>query len=85
MQHEQLKYVCNACEENVVIAPKPAQPIAKGLPGPGLLAHTVLSKYGDYLPLYRQEDILSRCGIILRRSTLGGWPPFGGLLELPLR
>jgi len=48
----------------VVIAAKPPQPIEKGLPGPGLLAQTVLSKYGDYLPLYRQEDILSRNGIL---------------------
>jgi transposase len=61
------------CEANVVTAPKPAQPIAKGLPGPGLLAHLTLSKYGDYLPLCRMEDILSRSGIILRRSTLCGW------------
>ena len=70
IQHHRKKYACDACEENVAIASKPAQPIDKGLPGPGLLAHTVLSKYGDYLPLYRQEDILSRHGIIIRRSTL---------------
>jgi transposase len=73
IQHHRKKYACDACEENVAIASKPAQPIHKGLPGPGLLAHTVLSKYGDYLPLYRQEDILSRHGIIIRRSTLCDW------------
>ncbi len=73
IQHHRVKYACPACEENVVTAPKPAQPINKGLPGPGLLAHTVLSKYGDYLPLYRQEDILSRCKILIRRSTLCDW------------
>ena len=73
IQHHRRKYACDACEENVAIASKPAQPIDKGLPGPGLLAHTVLSKYGDYLPLYRQEDILSRHGIIIRRSTLCDW------------
>ena len=73
IQHHRKKYACDACEENVAIASKPAQPISKGLPGPGLLAHTVLSKYGDYLPLYRQEDILSRHGIIIRRSTLCDW------------
>ena len=73
IQHHRKKYACDACEENVAIASKPAQPIDKGLPGPGLLAHTVLSKYGDYLPLYRQEDILSRHGIIIRRSTLCDW------------
>jgi transposase len=73
IQHHRRKYACDVCEENVAIAAKPPQPIPKGLPGPGLLAHTVLSKYGDYLPLYRQEDILSRHGIIIRRSTLCDW------------
>jgi transposase len=70
IEHLLTKYACDDCEENVAIATKPPQPIAKGLPGPGLVAHVVLSKYGDYLPLYRQEDSLARCGIILRRSTL---------------
>jgi transposase len=73
LQHRRIKYACDECEEHVVIAPKPPQPIEKGLPGPGLLAYLALSKYGDYLPLYRLEDILSRCGIILRRSTLCDW------------
>ena len=73
IQHHRKKYACDACEENVAIAAKSPQPIPKGLPGPGLLAHTVLSKYGDYLPLYRQEDILCRHGIIIRRSTLCDW------------
>jgi transposase len=53
LQHERVRFACDACEANVVTAPKPAQPIAKGLPGPGLLAHVTLSKYGNYLPLGR--------------------------------
>jgi transposase len=73
IQHERVIYGCETCEGHVVVAPKPAQPIDKGLAGPGLLAHLVVSKYGDYLPLYRMEDILSRSDIILRRSTLCGW------------
>jgi transposase len=73
LRHERVRYACQDCEEHVTLAPKPPQPIAKGLPGPGLLAHLTLSKYGDYLPLYRLEDILSRSGILLRRSTLCGW------------
>lgn len=73
LRHERVRYACTDCEEHVSTAPKPPQPIDKGLPGPGLLAHLVLSKYGDYLPLYRMEDILSRSGIVLRRSTLCGW------------
>lgn len=73
LRHERVRYACQACEENVALAPKPPQPIDKGLPGPGLLAYLMLSKYGDYLPLYRLEDMLSRSGIVLRRSTLCGW------------
>lgn len=73
LRHERVCYACIDCEEHVVTAPKPPQPIDKGLPGPGLLAYLTLSKYGDYLPLYRLEDIFSRSGILLRRSTLCGW------------
>ena len=84
IQHHRKKYACDACEEHVVIASKPPQPIHKGLPGPGLLAQSVLSKYGDYLPLYRQEDILSRHGIIIRRSTLCDWVAAAADLLKPL-
>ena len=84
MQHQRVKYACQECEEHVAIAAKPPQPIHKGLPGPGLLAHVVLSKYGDYLPLYRQEDILSRSGILLRRSTLCDWVASAADLLAPL-
>ena len=71
--HERVKYACKTCQEQVVIAPVPGKPIEKGLPGPGLLAQILLSKYGDHTPLYRQEDILARSGVILRRSTLCDW------------
>ena len=63
IQHDRVKYACRACQENVSIAVKPPQPIEKGLPGPGLCAHTTLSKFGDHQPLYRQEDIHSRTGL----------------------
>lgn len=84
IEHVRKKYACRRCEENVAIAPKPPQPIEKGLPGPGLLAHTVLSKYGDHLPLYRQEDILSRHGVTIRRSTLCDWMAAAAELARPL-
>lgn len=84
IQHDRVKYACKACEENVVIADKPPQPIEKGLPGPGLCAHTVLSKFGDHTPLYRQEDIHSRTGYLIRRSTLCGWLQSLAALSLPL-
>jgi hypothetical protein len=68
----------------VTLAPKPPQPIEKGLPGPGLAAHTTLSKFGDHTPLYRQEDIHSRIGWTVRRSTLCGWLFDLAWLSLPL-
>ena len=73
IQHDRVKYACPSCKENVAVAAKPPQPIEKGLPAPGLCAYTVLSKFGDHLPLYRQEDIHSRLGMNIRRSTLCGW------------
>jgi transposase len=57
----------------VIAAAKPAAPIAKGLPGPGLLAHLIVSKYTDHLPLYRLERIYERQGLFLPRSTLCDW------------
>ena len=73
IEHHRIKYACAKCQEHVAIADKPPQPIEKGLPGPGLCAQTVLSKFGDHQPLYRQEDIHSRLGYTIRRSTLCGW------------
>ena len=84
IEHIRKKYACRHCEEHVVVAAKAPQPIEKGLPGPGLLAHTVLSKYGDHLPLYRQEDILARHGVVIRRSTLCDWIAAAAELARPL-
>jgi transposase len=57
----------------VIAAAKPASPLAKGLAGPGLLAHLIVSKYTDHLPLYRLERIYERQGVFLPRSTLSDW------------
>jgi len=66
------KYACaKGC--TVVTAPKPAAPIEKGLAGPGLLAHVAVSKYGDHLPLNRQEAMLARQGVEITRQTMCGW------------
>ena len=66
------KYACrNGC--TVVTATKPMQPIEKGLPGPGLLAHVVVSKYADHLPLHRQEGMFKREGVKLSRKTMCDW------------
>ena len=68
----------------VVAAAKPALPIAKGLPGPGLLAHLIVSKYVDHLPLHRLERIYERQGLFLPRSTLCDWLAACGQLLGPL-
>jgi transposase len=57
----------------IIAAVRPPAPIAKGLPGPGLLAHIIVSKYTDHLPLYRQERIFERQGVVLARSTTCDW------------
>jgi transposase len=57
----------------IISAPKPPMPIDKGLPGPGLLAHIIVSKYFDHLPLYRQENISQRQGVLIPRSTSSDW------------
>ena len=67
------KYACRACEEGVTQAPAPARLIEGALPTEGLLAHVLVSKYADHLPLYRQSQILARSGIDLHRSTLADW------------
>jgi transposase len=72
-QHVRGKYACKACQEGVVIADLPARSIEKGRPGTGLLAHILTSKYGDHLPLHRQEGIFQRHKIDIRRSTMCDW------------
>jgi transposase len=62
-----------ACCEAICQAPLPSRPIERGRPGPGLLAHVLVSKYADHLPLYRQSQIYDRNGIDLDRSTLSDW------------
>ena len=66
------KYGCRACG-TIHQAPAPERPIAKGLATPGLIAHVLVSKYCDHLPLYRQSQIFARQGVTLNRSTLANW------------
>ena len=63
---------CGGCEA-IVQSPLPSRPIERGRPGPGLLAHVLVSKYADHLPLYRQSQIYAREGIDLDRSTMADW------------
>ena len=89
IRHERVKYACRRCDRKgtsgqVVIAPKPPQPIEKGLPGPALCAYTVLSKFGDHQPLYRMEDLSSRFGFLIRRSSFCTWQAQLATLSLAL-
>lgn len=70
--HVRPKLSCRVCE-TIVQAPMPSLPIERGRPGPMLLAHVLVSKYCDHLPLYRQSEIYARSGVELDRSTLAGW------------
>lgn len=67
------KYACRSCTDGVVQAPAPARLIQAGLPTEATVAHVLVSKYADHLPLYRQAQIMSRQGIDLDRSTLADW------------
>lgn len=86
IRHEILrpKLACPCGQGTVVIAPLPPTPIEKGRPGPGLLAHVLLSKYDDHLPLYRQQEQFRRLGVHLPRQTLCDWVEAGAFLLQPL-
>ena len=83
IRHVRKRYAC-ACGQCIKTAPLPAQPIPKSLASAGLLAHVVVSKYQDALPLYRQEQILQRIGVDLPRATLANWMIQAGQLIQPL-
>src|SRR4051812_2915987 len=67
------RYACRACEEAVVQAPAPERPVTGGMASEALLAHVLVAKYADHLPLYRQAQIFARQGVELDRSTLCDW------------
>lgn len=67
------KYACRSCTDGVVQAPAPARLIPGGMPTEAAVAHVLVSKYADHLPLYRQAQIYSRQGVALDRSTLADW------------
>jgi transposase len=79
LQQVRPKLACTHCDK-IVQAEAPSRPIARGLAGPGLLAHVLVSKYCDHLPLYRQEEIYAREGVELERTTLADW--VGGASQL---
>lgn len=72
IRHVRPKLACGCCD-CIVQAAEPSRPIARGLPGPGLLAHVLVGKFADHLPLYRQSVIYARDGVELSRALLADW------------
>jgi transposase len=83
IRHVRPKFACGKCQRIAQTA-APERPIARGLAGPGLLAHVLLSKYCDHQPLYRQSEIYARSGVELERSTLADWVGQCSALLAPL-
>ncbi|WP_028231336.1 IS66 family transposase [Paraburkholderia mimosarum] len=82
-RHIRGKWACKACE-TLIQAPVPPHVIDKGIPTVGLLAQVLVAKYGDHLPLYRQERIFERAGLAIPQSTLGEWVGTCGVRLQPL-
>ena len=70
-EHVRPKYACRYCKDGVSSPPPPQRPIARGIAGPGLIAQIVVSKFGDHLPLYRQEDIGRKNWLFLGSQDAG--------------
>ena len=77
------KYACRACQ-TIVTAPTLPAVIERGIAAPGLLAHVLIGKYADHLPLYRQREMLLRSGVTLPTSTLSEWVGACGVALAPL-
>jgi len=83
IRHVRPKLACTQCEA-IFQAAAPSRPIARGMAGPGLLAHVLVSKYCDHIPLYRQSGMYARDGVHIDRSTMAGWVEQGDDLLDPL-
>ncbi|MER9921306.1 IS66 family transposase, partial [Mesorhizobium sp. M0090] len=78
------KYACRSCEEVVVQAPAAERLVEGGIPTEATVAHVLVSKYADHLPLYRQAQIYARQGVNLDRSTLADWVGKAAFLLRPI-
>ncbi len=83
IRHVRPKLACASCD-TIVQAPAPTRPIERGMAGPGLLAHVLVGKYADHLPLYRQAEIYAREGVELDRTLLAQWVGNVSALLTPL-
>ncbi len=73
IQHIRPKYACNRCDAGVSIAAMPALFLPKSIASPSLVAHIIVNKYQDHLPLYRQQQIWTRANVDIPRNTMCGW------------
>jgi transposase len=78
------KYACRYCKDGVMSPSPPVRSITRGIAGPGLIAQVIVAKFGDHLPLYRQEDFFTRHGLHIPRSTLCDWVQAAAELLRPL-
>jgi transposase len=78
------KLACRSCTGIVVQAPAPARLIEGGIPTEALVAHVLVARYADHLPLYRQAQIMARQGVILERSTLSFWMGYAAAEVAPV-
>ena len=78
------KYACPKCRDGVTSPPVPPKPIPGGIAGAGLVSFVITSKFADHLPLYRLEDIFTRHGVFISRSTLCDWVRNAALVLEPL-
>jgi transposase len=78
------KLACRACAGIVVQAPAPARLIEGGIPTEAMVAHVLVARYADHLPLYRQAQILARQGVMLERSTLSFWMGYAAAEVAPV-
>ena len=83
VRHVRPRLVCAGCK-TITQAAAPSRPVERGMAGPGLLAHILVGKYADSLPLYRQCQIYAREGVMLERSTLTDWVGQAARLLTPL-
>jgi len=84
IKNVRLKYGCKSCEDTIILAKMPPQALPKTMAGPGLLAHILVSKYDDHLPIYRQAEIWERAGVDLDCTTMGRWVMSCGDILMPL-
>ncbi|MEL7348445.1 MAG: IS66 family transposase [Pseudomonadota bacterium] len=83
VRHVRPRFACRSCDTRIQ-AEMPGLPIERGKPGPGLVAHVLVAKYCDHLPLYRQSEIYAREGVDLARSTMADWVGRSAALMDPL-